>query len=476
MLYIVGFLLVIIAVAMMVPMATDLVVGNDDWVAFALSALITLFLGGALALTCYQPQIELTLRQTFVLTTVSWMGVAAVSGLPFYFSEYRFNLADSYFEAMSGLTTTGATVIVGLDTAPPGLLLWRSLLQWLGGLGIVVMAIAILPFLRIGGMQLFHSESSDRSDKVVPRVSDLAISIGVLYLILTMMCFGLLRIAGMTSFDAINHAMTTVSTGGFSTKDASVGYWPQAGVQWTIVLFMIAGALPFVRYISFVKGDYDVFWRDSQVRRFLLFLLFCWLVVALWLTATSDVPFWGALRLAAFNVTSIMTTTGFATDNYSLWGPWAVGLFFLFTFIGGCTGSTTGGIKVFRFEILGLMLKNQLVRLYSPHQVQRREYNDKPFGTEVLISVASFFFVFFTFYLVFSVSLALTGLDFVTATSGAATALANVGPGLGEVIGMAGNFSTLPNNAKWLLALAMLLGRLEFFTVLVMMTPGFWKR
>lgn len=474
--YIIGFLLIVMAVTMTIPLATDLVAGNRDWVAFAMSSMITLFIGGALVTACYQPAIELNLRQAFVLTTLSWVMIAAASALPFYFSPYRFNLAESYFEAMSGLTTTGATMMVGLDRAPAGLLLWRALLQWMGGIGIIGFGIAILPFLRIGGMQLFHSESSDRSDKVVPRVSDLAVSIGAIYLVFTVLCFGMLRLVGMGPFDAITHAMAAVSTGGFSTKDASVAYWSDAGVHWTLIIFMVAGGLPFVRYISFVRGNYGVFWRDSQVRRFLGVLVFGWAIVAALLLATSDRNFWQALTLSAFNVTSVLTTTGFALDDYTRWGVWAVGLFFLMLFVGGCTGSTSGGVKIFRLEILWLMLRHQLVRLYSPHQVRPLEYNEKPFGHDVVISVAAFIFVYMASFLIVATALALLGLDFETAVSGAASALGNVGPGYGETIGPAGNFASVPNTAKWVLSFAMLLGRLEFFSVLVMMTPGFWRR
>ncbi|MEO3434778.1 TrkH family potassium uptake protein [Inquilinus sp. CAU 1745] len=475
-LYIVGFLLILFAIAMLVPMTADLVTGNSDWIAFAMSALFTLFIGGALAITCYQPRIVLTLRQTFVLTTASWFGIAAVSALPFFFSDLDLNIAESYFEAMSGLTTTGGTTIVGLDGAPAGILLWRSLLQWLGGVGIIVMGIAILPFLKIGGMQLFHSESSDRSDKVVPSISGLALNIGILYLALTAACFALLRFWGMGAFDAINHAMTSVSTAGFSTKDASIGYWSDPGIQWTITLFMLAGALPFVRYVSFMRGDYRSLWRDAQVRHFLIFVLLVWGGMALWLEAQGQYPLWEALRHAAFSTTSMITTTGFATEDYALWGSACYLVFYTLMFVGGCTGSTTGGIKFLRFDIMWLALKNQLVRLYSPHQVRRWEYNDRAVSNDVVLSVVTFFFVFVGFYLVFSVILGMLGLDFITAITGAATALANVGLGMGDFIGPAGNFASLPDSAKWVLAFAMLMGRLEFFTVLVLLTPGFWKK
>jgi trk system potassium uptake protein TrkH len=475
-LYIIGVLLAILSVAMLVPMAADLFNGGDEWTTFGVSAAVTLFFGVGLVITCHQPQLELSLRQTFVLTAGSWAAVCLFSALPFSFSVFELRLADAVFEAMSGLTTTGSTVIVGLDTAPAGVLLWRSILQWLGGIGIIVMAIAILPFLKVGGMQLFRTEASDRSDKVVPRVSDLAVSLGLIYLALTLACFAILTLAGMPAFDAASHAMSALATGGFSTKDSSLAHWDSAAFDWTLTAFMLAGALPFVRYISFVKGDVRAFWRDSQVRLFLALNLAVWLGLALWLTAGAGMEPGLALRRAAFNATSVITTTGFTSTDYSLWGPPAVVVFFVLTLVGGCTGSTAGAIKIFRFEVLWLALTAQLTRLYSPRQVQVLRYNDKTLGTDILMSVMSFLFVYVMSLLLAAVLLGMLGLDFVTALSGAATALGNVGPGLGPIIGPVGNFSTLPDGAKWVLTAAMLLGRLEFFTILILLKPGFWRQ
>lgn len=473
-LFVIGSLLGIVAVAMLVPMAVDLASGHRDWQVFAASSLCTLFFGVLVSLTNRSSEVRLTLRQTFLLTTLSWIAICAFAALPFLFGERRLSVADAFFEAMSGLTTTGSTVISDLDGAPRSLLLWRALLNWLGGIGIVVLGIAVLPFLRVGGMQLFRSESSDKADKVVPRATDLAVWLGWVYLAITGACAAALSLAGMSPFDAVCNAMAAAATGGFSTRDASIGGWDNPAVEWIVAAAMMAGALPFIRFIGAARGDVGGIWRDSQVRRFCALVAAVSLATAAWLWSTG-VPAWTALRRAVFNVVSIVTTTGFATDDYSLWGAPAVILFFVLTFAGGCTGSTSGGIKMFRFEILGMVMKQQLTRLYSPRRVLPLTYNDKPVDTDILLSVTAFIFVYFATVLGVALLLGMFGLDFTTAVSGAATAVSNVGPGLGEIIGPAGNFAPLPDGAKWVLSAGMLLGRLELFTVLVLLNPRFWR-
>ncbi|MCB9957035.1 MAG: TrkH family potassium uptake protein [Rhodospirillaceae bacterium] len=460
---------------MMVPMVLDLVIDRADWQGFAASACITLFIGGSLLLTCWRWPIELSGRQAFILTTFSWVSVAFFASLPFHFSELHFEETDAFFEAMSALTTTGSTIMTSLETAPDGVLLWRSLLQWIGGIGIIGMGIAVLPFLRVGGMQLFRSESSDRSDKVMPRVTDLAVAIALVYVALTLLCFSLLVLSGMGVFDAVNHAMTTLSTGGFSTHDTSIGFYANPAIEWTLTAFMIAGALPFVRYISFLKGNRWALWRDPQIRVFMIFLVGVWVGFAFWLSVMNNVEPLDALRAAAFNTTSVITTTGFASADYTAWGDLAVAVFFVLTLAGGCTGSTSGAIKTFRFQIMWIVLKIQLTKLYSPNRVVPVEYDQKPLGNDVLLSVMGFIFVYGMSILFIAVLLGAFGLDLDTAVSGAATAVGNVGPGLGSTIGPAGNFASLPDAVKWILALGMMLGRLEFFTALVLLTGGFWR-
>ena len=474
--YIVGALVTIVAAAMLAPMVVDISADNPDWAVFAASAALTLFFGVLMMLMNRTETVVLNLRQTFLLTSMAWVVVCAFSAIPFMLSSLKLSPADAFFEAMSGLTTTGSTVIVGLDTLEPGLLLWRSLLQWLGGVGIIAMGIAILPFLRVGGMQLFRSESSDRSDKVVPRASDLAIGVVWVYMILTLISTACLIVAGMNMFDAVNHAMTALSTGGFSTRDASVGAWNNPAIEWILVVSMMAGGMPLVRFISVARGEYAVIWRDTQVRWFVGFMAVVSLALGVWVNRTLDLPLIESVRLATFNVVSVVTTTGFVSGDYSLWGPPAVVTFLILTMIGGCTGSTSGGLKIFRFEVLFMVLRVQLLRLYMPHRVLPLRYNDKPVDADAMVSVMSFGFVYVASIFLIALALGAFGLDMVTAVSGAATALGNVGPGLGPIIGPAGNFQPLPDAAKWALSLAMLLGRLEFFTVLVLFNRQFWRQ
>lgn len=475
-LYAVGWLLVVLAATMLLPAAVDAAADHPDAVGFFLGAAVTLFFGIALILSCQAPHPKPQVRTAFLLTSASWVAVTFFGAVPFQLSELGLSFTDAVFETMSGITTTGSTVITGLDQAPPGVLLWRSLLHLLGGIGIVVISIVILPFLGIGGMQLFRTESSDRSAKLLPSMRALMGRLLQVYLGLVLACTVALNIAGMTFFDAFNHACATISTGGFSTRDASVGGFANAAVDWIIIVFMIAGALPMVRFVAILHGRPELFWKDSQIRLFLMFVSIATLVLTGWLALGLDRPPLEALRYAMFNAVSVMTTTGFATTDYQLWGAPAVALFLALTIVGGCTGSTTGGIKTFRFELLWLSARLYLASLFLPSRVALPRYESRRVDPEVINGVLSFVFFFMGAWGLFTVILGALGLDLVTAISGAATALANVGPGLGDTIGPAGNFKSLSDTVKWVLTLAMLLGRLEFFTLLVLLHPGFWRR
>mgnify|MGYP000852589210 CR=1 FL=1 len=479
---IVGQVLLATAVLMLLPMCADLYYVNRDWMAFGTASIVAAIGGGALGWGYRRSggrwgKSGLTLRQAFALTPLSWVAVAAVSALPFLFSEHpqlRGNVANSVFEAVSGITTTGATVLTGLDTAPPGLLLWRGLLQWMGGIGIIATAIAILPALGVGGMQLFRTESSDRSQKAMPRVRQIASTIGYAYIGLTVIAVLAYWLAGMRPFDALVHALTSIATGGFSTSDQSFGRWDENGIQWMATFFMLTGTLPFVLYVRFLAGDRHAF-VDRQVKTLLGLLLVSVGGIGLWLAGSGQYGLEQAFRFAAFSVVSVVTTTGYAVTDYGQWGPAIVGIFFLLTFVGGCTGSTSGGIKIFRFEVMAVMLRVHFLRLLYPNGVFPRAYDGKPISDEVIGSVVAFLTVFLLCYACITVVLLGLGLDFLTSASGAATALSNVGPGLGEVIGPAGTFAALPDSAKWVLSFAMLLGRLELFTVLIVFLPRFWR-
>ncbi len=474
-LLVIGLLLSTLAIVMLIPAAVDASAGNPDWQVFTLAAGVTLFIGVSLALTSRTRRTRLNVRQAFVMTTLAWIALTAFAALPFSFSQLDLSYTDAFFEAMSGITTTGSTVITGLGSVPPGLLLWRALLQWLGGIGIIVMAIAIMPMLRVGGMQLFRMESSDQSEKALPRAAQVAAWIGIIYLCLTFIWAGALWIAGLSGFDAVAHAMTTIATGGYSTRDASIGYFNSAAVDYIVTLGMVIGGLPFVLYLGAIQGNPMALFRDSQVQWFLTVLCLVIVVVAGFLWIDGAMHPHDALRLSAFNVVSIMTGTGYATAGYDTWGAFAVPIFFFIMFIGGCAGSTTCGIKIFRFQVLYSAARSQFRHLVQPHGVFVPYYNRQPIPDEVINSVLSFFFIFGVTFTGLAVALSFMGLDFITSVSGAASAIANVGPGLGPVIGPEGNYSALPDAAKWILSAGMLLGRLELFTVMVLFTRTFWK-
>lgn len=477
-LHLVGLVLMAAAGFMLAPLLVDLHAGDPDWRGFAVGAALSGSLGALLARsTRGSLESGLTLRQAFVLTPLSWLAVAAVSAIPLYLSSHGAvggNLSNAVFEAVSGITTTGATVISDLDDAPQSVLLWRALLQWMGGIGIIASAIAILPALGIGGMQLFRTESSDRSEKALPRVRQIALRIGLVYIVFTALAALVYWLLGMPAFDAVAHALTSVSTGGFSTADASFGQWHGTAIQWSAIAFMLAGAVPFVLYVRVIAGDSRALW-DRQVKTLALGLAIVVAALAAYLVASGQYALEPALRNAAFHTVSIVTTTGYAGTDYGLWGNGVLGLFFALTFIGGCTGSTSGGIKIFRFEIMAIVIRTHFSKLLHPNGVFPRFYAGRPVDDEVVGSVVAFFAVFFLCYMTLTVALMGFGLDVLTSASGAVTALANVGQGLGPVIGPSGTFAPLPDGAKWLLSAAMLLGRLELFTILVLFVPRFWR-
>ncbi len=473
---VIGVLLATLGCGMLLPAIVDVAFANDDWIVFLASSVITVFIGVAMWVTCRGAQARLGLREAFVLTASVWVVAAAFAALPFCWSQLDLSYTDAFFEAMSGLTTTGSTVIVGLDNAPPGILFWRSFLQWLGGLGIVVMAVAVLPMLQIGGMQLFKAEAFDTADKILPRAAQISGSLTAVFVALTGLCAAAYGIAGMQISDAVMHAMTTVATGGFSSRDASIGAWGSPAIEWVSVVFMISGSLPFLLYIRAIQGQPFGLIRDEQVRAFFMILLM--LTALAWLSEDQETVHAGAIRFreAVFNMTSIMTGTGFASVDYNTWGPLASGVFLAAMFIGGCAGSTSCGMKVFRVVVLFEDVRQHARRIVYPSGIFVKRYNGRPLSDNVSAAVLSFVFLFLASFAVISVALSLIGLDTVTAISGAATAISNVGPGLGPIIGPAGNFQPLPDAAKWLLALAMLIGRLEVFTVLVLFIPTFWRR
>ncbi|MEO5373858.1 MAG: TrkH family potassium uptake protein [Alphaproteobacteria bacterium] len=470
----VGILLTTLALGMLVPAAVDGYLGHHDWSVFLASSAVTMFAGLLLILGNRVSVHRLTVRQAFVLTTLSWVAVVLFAALPFIFSKLHLSVTDAIFESVSGLSTTGATVIVGLDNAPPGILLWRALLNGLGGVGIVVMALAVLPVLRIGGMQIFRMESSDKSEKALPKTAQLASAIVGVYLLLIVLCALGLWFAGMSLFDSVAHAMAAVSTGGFSTKDASLGFYDNPVYEAILVVFMISGALPLTWYLRTAQKGWRGA-RDSQVSTFFSVLGTSIAVVAVWRWLSSDMSFFESLRHATFNVTSIIVDCGFVSIDYGTWGSFAIAAFILFTFFGGCTGSTTGSIKIFRWQILFRAIKRQLVLMFQPHRVVDLRYNGQSYSDDVIVSVVTFVSVYLITFGFLTVLVSLFNVDLLTSASAVSAALAGSGPGLGPIVGPSGTYQPLPDAVKWILSCAMLLGRLEIFTILVLFNPQFWR-
>lgn len=473
-LYINGIFLSILSISMIFPMLADIYFGYDDWMVFFICIIITAFFGGALILSNMGHQFDITTKQAFLLTNITWIVLPTFGALPFWFSSQGMSFTDSFFEAMSGITTTGSTVITNLDYTPKGILLWRAILQWLGGIGIIIMAMSVLPFLNVGGMQIFKTELSE-DEKALPRTTQLASSISVIYIALTGLCAICYMSVGFEMFDAIAHSMTTIATGGFSTFDASFSHYEYAGPEVIATFFMIMGGIPFVLYLKAIRGNIRPLIKDTQVKWFLSILIITILITTSYLMIQQNMGLTESLRRASFNIVSIMTGTGYSSGDYNAWGGFAVSIFFFLMVVGACAGSTSCGIKIFRFQVLYSVTKVQMNKLLHPNGVFIPHYNGKPMPNDVPSSVMGFFFIYALGFSFLAIALSYVGLDFITAMSGAATSISNVGPGLGDIIGPSGTFQPLPDSAKWILSAGMLLGRLELFTILVMLSPNFWK-
>ena len=472
---VIGMLVSFLGLTMLFPFFLDLSRGNGHSGAFFESFLITVLMGGMVYLaTRRQNARGLSLQQTFLLTTGVWVALPIFGALPFVLGATEASYTDAFFEAMSGLTTTGATVFTGLDYLPDGLLLWRSILQWLGGIGIIVVAMVFLPELRVGGMQIFRSEGFDTFGKILPRATEIAAQIAWLYVALTGACAFVYLASGMRTFDALLHSMTTIATGGFSSYDNSFVRFG-AATEYAGTVFMCLAALPFVRYVQLINGQPLSIFKDTQVRMFFVILIFLvgFLTLVLWLdsTITGELGF----RKALFNVVSIVTGTGYVSADYGTWGSAAIVVFFYAGLVGGCAGSTSCSVKVFRYQLLFSAIRMQLRKINSPNGVFNLRYQGRVVGVDVVNSVISFFVIFFVSLGASAMALVFTGLDTLTALSGAAAALGNIGPGLGEIIGPSGNYSSISGAAKWILAATMLLGRLELLAVYTLFTIRFWR-
>jgi trk system potassium uptake protein TrkH len=443
---------------------------------FLASSFVTIFIGVLFILANLEKEFKLSLRQTFLFSTLAWLMVAIFGSLPFILSPKEFTFSEAFFESMSGITTTGATIINDLDNSPKSILLWRAIMQWLGGIGIVVMAITILPLLKVGGMQLFKMEGPDSTEKILPRTIEVAAIIISTYLVLTFLCSFFYWFFGMSIFDSISHAMTTIATGGFSTHNDSIGFFKNSNIEIIASIFIVLGSIPFISYLKFAQGNKKVFFKDVQIKGLIKLLLTSIIVMFLYLMFIDyESSIYDRIRISSFNVISILSGTGYVTDDFGLWGKFSLIFFLFLMFVGGCAGSTACGIKIFRLQMLIIFLKNQIKKLIYPNSIIISKYNNQkisdPFINSVIVFIFSFLFIFFIIAMLLSIS----GLDFLTSISGAASAISNVGPGLGEMIGPNGNYRAIPDVSKWILSFGMLLGRLELFAVLVLFFPSFWR-
>ena len=458
-----------------IPLITELIYKTETWQSYAVPILLYLIVGGSLVITNKNVDLNISLKEAFIITVISWILLTFLCAVPFVYTQIDLSFTDALFESMSGVTTTGSTVLINLDTYPRGILLWRSFLQWIGGIGIVIIALFILPFLRVGGMQLFHLEGDDPYDKFLPKISSVIKKISIIYISLTFILILFYYVFGMTIFDAITHSFTTISTGGFSNYDQSFAFFNDK-VLFISIIFMIIGSLPFLVIARTTFRNLFIIIKDHQVRLFLIILIIATTII--YILAKDFIEgsgFISKIISISFNTISIISGTGYVSENFENWGNYASVLFLILMFIGGCAGSTTGGIKVFRFQILFKYINLHLRRMLKPHSVVVSHFNDKKVPDSTYESVMIFFFLYILTFSISALLLSFSGLDFLTCISGAASAISNVGPGLGNTIGPDGYYGELDVYSKIVLISTMFLGRLEMLTIFVLLIPSFWK-
>ena len=470
-----GILQIILGISMIFPIIIQIIFGELNS-SFISASLITIIFGTLFLLSNLDQDKKLNLQHAFLLTALSWISVAIFGSLPFIFSDLNLSITDSFFESMSGITTTGSTIITDLNSTPKAILLWRAILQWLGGIGIIVMAITLMPLMNVGGMQLLKISSTDGSEKILPKTKEISIRLIIIYIALTFLCALFYKIFGMKFFDSLTHSMTTIATGGFSNYNDSIGHFNNFKIEMTSMIFIILGSIPFIAYIKYLSGTKNIFITDTQIKSFIKIIFFSILILFLYLVIFNKSFSEISLRSISFNVISILTGTGYVTQNFDSWGNFPLIYFLILMFIGGCAGSTTCGIKIFRVQILYLFIKNQLKKIIYPRGIFIIKYDNNNVNEKFMASIISFIYLYIVIFFVIAALLSLSGLDFTTSISGAATSISNVGPGLGELIGPNGNFSQLPDFSKWVLSFGMILGRLELFAILVLFLPSFWQK
>ena len=470
-----GLLQIVLGLSMIIPILTQLLYNETD-AGFISSGIISIVFGMLFFLSNLDHDKKINLQQAFLLTSLSWLSIAIFGSLPFIFSELNLKIVDAFFESMSGITTTGSTIITNLDEMPKGILLWRAMLQWLGGIGIIVMAITLMPVMNVGGMQLFKISSNDNSEKILPKTKEISVRLIIIYLGLTFICAVIYSIFGMNIFDSITHSMTTIATGGFSNYNDSIGHFNNSYIEITSMIFIISGSIPFIIYLKFLYGDKKIFFSDAQIKSFLKIIFVSVVVLFIYLALKNRSLTEINLLSISFNVISILTGTGYVTEDFSKWGNFPLIFFLILMFIGGCAGSTACGIKIFRIQILSQFFSNQIKKIIYPHGVFNLKYENKNIDNKFMSSIISFIYLYIIIFFITTALLSITGLDFITSISAAATAISNVGPGLGDTIGPNGNFSKLKDSSKWIISFAMILGRLELFAVLVLFIPSFWRK
>lgn len=472
-----GILLMVFSIALLPPIITSIIYQDGALIAF-LDAFAITFAAGAL---CWYPvrnrHQDLRTRDGFIVTVMFWLVLALSGSLPLMLAEQPgLNFTDAFFESMSGWTTTGATLITGIDHLPESILLYRQLLQWLGGMGIIVLAVAILPMLGIGGMQLYRTETPGpmKDSKLTPRITETAKTLWYIYAFLTVCCAIGFWFGGMSLFDAICHAFSTVAIGGFSTHDASIGYFDSIAIETIAVIFMLISSVNFaLHFYAWRFRSFKQYWADAEVRTILTVLAIAGLVIFVVLTASNTYEANDALRYGLFELVSIATTTGYATADFTTWPIFVPFLLFFLAFMGGCAGSTGGGLKVIRVLLIYKQGSREVKRLIHPNAIIPIRVGGRPVDDRVVEAVWGFFSVYLTLYIIMTLILLATGLDFVTAFSAVGACINNLGPGLGEV---AAHYGEISDVAKWTLSFAMILGRLEIFTLLVLFTPTFWRQ
>ena len=467
-----GILQIILGIFMLIPIIVQFFFSELDS-SFLGASIVTIIFGILFSLSNLDHDKKLNLQQAFLLTALSWLNIAIFGSLPFVFSSVNFSFTNAFFESMSGITTTGSTIISNLEIMPKGILLWRAILQWLGGIGIIVMAITLMPIMNVGGMQLFKISNNDTSEKILPKSKEIALRLIYIYSILTFLCAVSYKILGMNIFDSITHSMTTIATGGFSNYNDSIGFFDSFSIEISAMIFIILGSLPFITYIKFLSGDKKIFFSDIQIKSFLKIILLSIIILSIYMMINDTAQL--NLRSILFNVISILTGTGYVNAQFDNWGGFPLVLFIGLMFIGGCAGSTTCGVKIFRIQILYSFISNQLKKIIYPKGVFILKYNYQPIDQKFIASIISFIYMYLIIFFIITALLSLSGLDFITSISGAATSISNVGPGLGSIIGPNGNFSSLPDVSKWILSMGMILGRLELFAILVLFLPSFWR-